>query len=156
MATLFLLCGLPGVGKTTLAKELEQKHSTVRLTPDEWIHQLLKDVTDKTELDRLRIPIENVQWELAAKLLSLGINVILDWGFWSRAQRADYRLQAEAIGARVELHFFDVGRDQIWERLSKRNADLPPQTFTVSEAELDRWIPWYEPPLAEELNLNAA
>ena len=84
MAILFLLCGLPGVGKTTLAKQLEQTPQTLRLTPDEWIHRLLKDVTDKAELDRLRIPIEAVQWNLAVKLLSLGINVILDWGFWSR------------------------------------------------------------------------
>ncbi len=156
MATLYLLCGLPGAGKTTFARQIEQLPMTVRLTPDEWLYQFLADVTDKKELDRLRIPVEKVQWEMAKKLLSLEINVILDWGFWSREQRISYRRQAEAMGAQVETRFFDAGRDQLLERLSARNAELPPGTFTVSETELDRWLPWYELPCAEELKLSIA
>lgn len=154
MATLFLLCGLPGVGKTTLAKQLEQAPMTIRLTPDDWLYQLLKDVTDKAELDRLRIPIEAIQWELAKKLLNLGINVILDWGFWSKEQRRTFRHQAELIGANTQFYFFEVNRDQLWERLAKRNSDLPPKTFTVTEQELDRWLPWFESPSEDELQLN--
>ena len=152
MATLFLLSGLPGSGKTTLAKQLERASSTVRLTPDEWLYPLLKDVTDKTELDRLRVPMEAVQWELAKKLLGLGINVILDWGFWSREQRATYRREAEQLGARVEMRFFDVNRDELMNRLIERNAAAMPGTFVVTEEELDRWTPWYEPPHGDELN----
>lgn len=155
MATLYLLCGLPGAGKTTFARQLEQMPQTVRLTPDEWIYQFLKDIKDKTELDRLRIPVEAVQWELASKLLSLEINVVLDWGFWSREQRASYHAQAKDFGARVEMHFFDANREQLLERLARRNAELLPGTFTVSETELDRWVPWYEPPCANELALNS-
>lgn len=37
MPTLFLMCGLPGSGKTTLAKQLERERSALRLTPDEWL-----------------------------------------------------------------------------------------------------------------------
>lgn len=155
MATLYLLCGLPGVGKTTLAKQLEQTPATVRLTPDDWLYQLLKDVTDKAELDRLRIPIEAIQWELAKKLLGLGINVILDWGFWSKEQRLTFRREAELAGANTRFYFFEVNRDQLWERLTKRNADLPPKTFTVTEQELDRWLPWFESPSEDELELNS-
>ncbi|WP_424949772.1 AAA family ATPase [Deinococcus sp.] len=40
MPTLFLMVGLPGSGKTTLAKQLEQRHSAVRFTPDEWMMPL--------------------------------------------------------------------------------------------------------------------
>jgi predicted kinase len=35
MATLFLICGLPGAGKTTLAKEIELARPALRLCPDE-------------------------------------------------------------------------------------------------------------------------
>lgn len=35
-ATLFLMVGLPGSGKTTRAKELERETGAIRFTPDEW------------------------------------------------------------------------------------------------------------------------
>ena len=38
--TLYIMVGLPGAGKTTLVKRLEQEHSALRLTPDEWMMPL--------------------------------------------------------------------------------------------------------------------
>ena len=43
--TLFLTVGLPGVGKTTRAKELASTHRILRLTPDEWMAPLLVKAT---------------------------------------------------------------------------------------------------------------
>ena len=159
MATLFLICGLPGSGKTTLAKQLELSRPALRLSPDEWIAPLLSDVSDTVELDRLRSPVEAVQWEVAQRVLTLGLDVVLEWGFWSRAERASYRSQAEALGARVELRYLQVGRNELWARLSKRNAHLPPGTFAVTEAQLDLWLSWFQPPTPDELgeqNLDAS
>ena len=155
MATLYLLCGLPGAGKTTLAKELEQSPATMRLTPDEWLGELLTDAGDKPALDRLREPVEAMQWELAKKLLRLEINVVLDWGFWTRAKRAWYRREAALIGAQVVTHFLAAPREELWARLAARNMNLSVGTFHVSEAELNGWLPHYEPPAADELNLLA-
>jgi predicted kinase len=98
MATLYLMCGLPGSGKTTLAKQIESLRSALRLCPDEWIGSLLADSTDTAELDRLRAPVESVQWKVAKRALALGINVVLENGFWSREERASYRSQADSIG----------------------------------------------------------
>ena len=151
MATLFLICGLPGSGKTTLARQLELSGAALRLSPDEWIMLLLTDVTDMAELDRLRTPVEAIQWEVAKRVLALGIDVVLEWGFWSRAERDHYRAQAEAFGARVELRYLEVGRNELWARLSRRNANLPRGTFVVTEEQLDRWWGWFQPPAAEEL-----
>ena len=151
MTTLYLICGLPGAGKTTLARQIEQARNALRLSPDEWIAQILADPSDRAELDRLRSPIEAVQWELAARVLALGVDVILDWGFWSEEERRSYRSRAEALGARVEVHFLDVSREELWARLSKRNADPPSGTFAVAEEELDLWLSWFEPPARSEL-----
>jgi len=38
--TLYVMVGLPGSGKTTLAKQLERRHDDLRLTPDEWMMPL--------------------------------------------------------------------------------------------------------------------
>jgi hypothetical protein len=155
MATLFLICGLPGSGKTALAKQLEFSRPALRLSPDEWIAPLLSDVADTVELDRLRSPVETVQWDVAKRVLTLGIDVVLEWGFWSKDERARYRAQAEALGARVELRYLDVGRNELWERLSKRNANLPPGTFAVTEDQLELWLSWFQPPMADELELQS-
>jgi predicted kinase len=154
MATLILICGLPGSGKTTLARQLEQSRPALRLSPDEWITEILADASDQVELDRLRSPVEAVQWQVATRVLTLGVNVILEWGFWSREERMYYRTQAEALGARVELYFLDVARAELWARVSQRNANLPPGTFVISEEQLDLWLSWFQPPSADELALN--
>ncbi len=150
MSTLFLICGLPGSGKTTLAKELEISECALRLCPDEWIAALLNDPTDIPELDRLREPVESLQWEIAKRALVLGTNVILENGFWSREERMRFRAQAQKLGAHVELRFLDVPRDELWSRLSKRNMDLPPGTFIIMEEQLDLWSGWFEPPTPDE------
>ncbi|MFJ2029558.1 AAA family ATPase [Streptosporangium sp. NPDC087985] len=150
MATLFLTCGLPGSGKTTLAKRLERERSALRLTADEWLHRLHPE--RGPELDALRAPIEQMQWDVAVRVLRLGCNVVIDWGLWSREERDHYRLQARELGARVVLCVLDPPREELRRRLARRNADLPSGTFRISEAELDLW--WskhFERPGPDEL-----
>jgi len=97
MATLHLICGLPCAGKTTLAKRLEQKYSALRLTPDQWHTRLFGQDAEEQGHDARHDLIEAMFWEVAARVLSLGVNAILDFGFWSRSEREDYRSRAAAI-----------------------------------------------------------
>jgi predicted kinase len=152
MATLFLICGLPGSGKTTLAKQLEQTHNALRLCPDEWIAQILADPNDIAELDRLRSPVESIQWDIAKRTLVLGINVVLEFGFWSREERQYFRTEAESLGSRVELHYLDVDLNELQRRLSKRNSNLPLGTFKVKREDLVLWAKSFEPPTEDEIN----
>jgi predicted kinase len=155
MATLFLMCGLPCAGKTTLAKRIERECDALRLTPDEWIVRLFGQGLTPPALDWCRDPVEAVQWEVAERALRLGINVILDFGFWSRVEREEFRARAAALGARSELHFLDVPRAALSARLAARNAESPPDTFHVTEAQLDAWWEVFEPPTEDELRPRA-
>jgi predicted kinase len=150
MPTLFLIVGLPGAGKTTLAKMLERERPALRLTPDEWMTPLY-GVMDQAELDSRRTPVETMQWEIAARALQLGVDVVLDWGFWSRQERDDFRSRAAALGARAELRYLDVPAELLAARLAARNANLPPGAFRVSDEQLELYSSWFEPPTAEEL-----
>lgn len=152
MTTLFITCGLQGSGKTTLAKRLETEHSALRLTADEWLHDVHPEVSG-AELDALRDPVERIQWSVATRALALGCNVILDWGLWSRSERDRYRLEARDRGARVVLCLVDATRDELMERLKQRNADAPPGTFYISESRLDQSIALFERPTQEEISL---
>ena len=99
--------------------------------------------------ERQRIKV--VQWEIAERILVLGGDVVLDWGFWSRAERDDYRARAVALGARAVLRYLEASREELKRRLVARNAALPTDSFRVDTAELDlRWT-MFDPPASEEL-----
>jgi predicted kinase len=104
MATLHLLCGLPGSGKTTLAKELEKQYAALRLTSDEWMERIVGDGFNDEKKD----VIEQIQAEVARRVLELGIDVILDFGVWSRKERDALRAEAKEVGAKTKLYFLDV------------------------------------------------
>jgi len=150
MPTLFLICGLPGAGKTTLAKQLERERPALRFTEDEWMERLFHAAYGHD--NEKRETVKRVQWETAVRALRLGVDVVLDWGFWARSERDDWRARAAALGVRTELRFLDVPRDELLRRLAARNAALPPDTFHVDDAELDEWLLLFEPPTADELD----
>jgi predicted kinase len=147
MPLLHLICGLPGSGKTTLARRLERDLPALRLAPDEWMARIIGNGYDEAK----RAAVESVQWEIAARALSLGVDVILENGFWSRSERDDFRARAAALGAGTKVHFLDVQRDELLRRLALRNAEAAPDTFHVTEAQLDLWSSWFEPPTSDEL-----
>jgi GrpB-like predicted nucleotidyltransferase (UPF0157 family)/predicted kinase len=156
MATLFLTCGLPGSGKTTLAKRIEHDRPALRLTADEWLFELFGPDPEPPEVMRgapsaRRTAVEALQWEIAAAALRLGVDVVVDWGVWSRRERDDYRARAKALGARTVVCFLDVARDEQWRRVSERNANLPPGAFRIEEQYLDLWASWFDRPTHEEL-----
>jgi predicted kinase len=151
-ATLFLTCGLQAAGKTTLARQLETNRPALRLTSDEWLHQLYPHLSP-AELEPFRGTVEAVQWEVAERTLTLGRDVVIDWGLWSRKGRDQLRTRARELGARVVLCLLDPPREVLWNRLAQRNAHLPAGVFANTEADLDRAIRIFERPAAEELAL---
>src|SRR3954471_21175875 len=109
-ARLILICGLPGSGKTTLAKQLAQEVHAVRLSPDEWKHALDIDYYD----EEARVRLEGRLWRLAQELLTFGQSVIMENGFWAREERDELRLAGRTLGASVELHYLDASVEEAW------------------------------------------
>ena len=150
IATLHLTCGLPCAGKTTLAREIEAR-GALRLTTDEWIMRLHGDDPATARDETIRSGVEAALLELAVRVLSLGADVVLDFGVWSRVEREEMRGRAAAVGARSELHFVDAPLDALIARVVVRNADLPPGTFAIDESEMRLWATWLERPSEDEL-----
>ena len=90
--------------------------------------------------------VERLQWQLAQSLLVHGVNVIIEWGTWSRSERDALRTGARTLGAAVELHFLDAPLDTLCDRLRRRNAECP----SVTMDDLRKWDAMFERPSAEE------
>ena len=151
MTTLHLMVGLPCSGKTTFAQKLEHEQSALRLTTDEWHIQLFGQDAEEPEHDARHIIIETMLWKVASRALELGTNVILDFGFWAREEREDYRSRAKELGASSEVHFLDVPTDELMHRLTARNSQSSPSRFYIPEDMMKPWIPFFQRPTPDEL-----
>ena len=151
MPTLHLMVGLPCAGKTTLARQLEQQYSALRLNIDEWHTRLFGYDVEQAQHDDRHSLIEALLWEIAARALVLGVNVILDFGFWAKVEREDYRARAQQLGAGSQIHFLDVPEAELWKRLADRNAHPAQGTFFIPEAKFKEYLGIFQPPGAEEL-----
>lgn len=154
MPTLYLTCGLPGSGKTTLARKIEQETAALRLTGDDWMHKLYPGISaPEAETGPYRGRVEALQWDIALRALKLGCNVVVDWGVWSRAERDTCRAEARAVGARVVLCALDLPIDELWDRVSRRNTERPAGTYDIPREAFLRWARLFERPTEEELAL---
>jgi predicted kinase len=136
---LILMCGLPGSGKTSVARRLADQVPAVRLCPDEWMAGLGVDLFDEGFRDRLEIRM----WEHARELLRLGQNVILESGMWLRADRDAKRLGGRALGARVELHYLDVPFEELVRRVENREGW---GTVPLSRALMEKYVGFFQAP----------
>jgi predicted kinase len=142
---LIIVCGLPGSGKTTLAKAFERKLNAVRLSADEWMDALGVDVYDEAR----RAKIEALQWVVGRRLLALGLKVIIEWGTWGRHERDALRLGARELGVAVELHYLSASADELFARIERRGMENPP----IAREAVLRWTKTIQVPTPDEFAL---
>lgn len=109
------------------------------------------DISDP-EHDERHTKIEELMWKISEKVLKSGSDVILDFGFWTKSKRDEFRRKARSLGENSKIHYMDVSNDIIWERLSVRNTLAGKNAiFYVGKEEFDEWSGLFEIPAGEEL-----
>jgi len=150
-ATLFVMVGLPASGKTTRAKEIEQERGALRLTPDEWMIPLFND----NDADGRRNVLEGRLIWVAFRAVRQGVDVVLDFGVWSKVERTCLRALAGDAGASFELVYLEIDDDEQRRRRDRRVADTPATTFLITDEELVAYRRRFEPPDHRELTGGA-
>ena len=155
-ATLHLIFGPCGAGKTTYAHALARRENAVPFVLDEWGVRLFgPDVQGPLDfgfmLERLT-RCNALIWSTATAVLAAGTSVVLDLGLMRRADRERVRKLAQEAGLSMQWHFVDAPQAVRRARIAGRNetkgetfaAEVPPEMFDMFEA-------LYEAPAPAEL-----
>lgn len=145
-----LMCGLAGSGKTTYSKQLELQ-GYVRLSIDEEVWKRMKAGTLTPESD-IRLVSMSIEEDLRARLVDLvrqRRDVVVDFSFWARISRDDYRRIVAENGGETELVYLRVPPDVIRERVGKREGNEA-NSVIVDPGTLDRYITNFEIPDEDE------
>ncbi len=145
------MVGLPSAGKTSRALELAATWNALRLTPDEWMIPLF----GQDQPEGKRNVLEGRLIWLALTALRVGVNVVLDFGVWAKAERSALRALAASVGAASELIYLQVDAEEQWRRVQARAMTDAATTFAMTKANLERWRPVFQPPDATELGAAA-
>lgn len=150
MAKIMLLCGRVASGKSRLAEALRVQESAVVLSCDE----LMLTLRAEGDFDALAGRAKDYLCTLAERLVRQGVSVILDFGFWGRAERC--AVSQRFAGLPVEWHYLDIS-PSAWQRnIAARNravAEGRQDVYPIDAGLLDKLENAFEPPSPDEIHV---
>ena len=144
MATIHLMFGFMGFGKTTVAGELEKTLPAVRLTHDEFMVKLYGRNIPCAEFRADYEKVDDVLWNLAEKIIKTGVDVIMDYGFWSHEDREKAFTRAKKITDSVVFHNVVCDMTTAKQRILRRSAEKSSE-LCIGEKEFDALSQKFEP-----------
>ena len=147
MAKIIALCGKICAGKSTLARKLRDELNAVILNSDELTLALPFDHDETSPVIRPYLRRK------AVEIARAGANVILDCGFWTRADRDEVRAFFAEAGFELEWKYISV-TDEEWQRnIAARNEKVlhgEENSYFVDEGLAQKCLKLFEEPQADE------
>ena len=142
MATIHLIHGFMGFGKTTLAKELVKKYHAKHFCID----HIMLEKYGRTPKDFQKAfqETDNAIWQETEKCIQKGQDVILDYGFWERKTREEVQKKALKITPHILWHQLICDINVAKKRVLKRTQENPDELF-IDEACFNDRLKRYQP-----------
>ncbi|MCS5496101.1 ATP-binding protein [Cnuibacter physcomitrellae] len=140
-----MMCGPGGAGKSTYAKRLEREGWTRLSFEVEFWH---RGITGMPSAE----VVADVAAELKARLLRLvgeGEDVVLDFGFWFRRQRDEYRALLAPHGIVPETVYIATSLETILSRIGARHG-VGPDDWPLTVETATEYFARFEPPTPDE------
>lgn len=156
MPKVVAICGKLCSGKSCYAKEIKNEYNAVILSVDEATYDLIEN-TQGEFYDAFAERVKKYLMKKSVETVNAGCNVILDWGFWTAAERKLTNDFFDMRGVKVEWHYIDVD-DLTWKELiklrnSQVNAGNCESDFYVDNALLNKTISLFEIPSRAEIDV---
>lgn len=147
-----MMCGVAGSGKTTFAQQVE-KEGFIRLSIDEEIWK----VNGRYGIDYPAQSYGDYQIEAEKRLRNQLIRliqekqkVVIDFSFWQKRKRDDYKELIEEAGGEWKLIYVKVSPEIIRKRLEIRNKRFDANAaFPITDEILTSYLNGFEVPSNE-------
>ena len=140
MPEIIMLCGPCGCGKTTYAKTLQARGNTFVLSSDDLMLTLFDACIGRERHQDMERRCRSFLLRQAESLFALGLDVVLDFGFWNRKERLD-----------TKQYFCEI----ITRHLEQRNRLIETgklRAYPIDEEKRKRFSSWFEEPTPDEID----
>lgn len=155
MAKVLLICGKICCGKTSYARRLRAGRRAVVLSVDEIMLSVFGLYTGEDH-DKYAERIRRCLLEKSVEIVNAGVDVILDWGFWTKAARAGARAYFQSRSIDCELHYMDISEETWNLRVRQRNQSVSAgetTAYIVDENLAAKCEALFEKPCEEEIDV---
>ena len=147
-----LICGTICAGKTAYAGRLLDRRKARLLSADEAVY-VRKKADPAAAHDALLQRVKRDLLEKAAELARGGTDVILDWGFWTKAEREKISAFFAHRGIPHEWHYVHADPKTIERNIADRNTSKADYEFYADEGLRKKVNGLFEPPDPSEVNV---
>lgn len=155
MNTIHLICGKICTGKSRYARRLARQENAVILSCDELMAGLFPEGLG-ARYDEMSPRVKAYLHRKAAEIALAGPDVVLDWGFWSRAERAEVAAYYRAQGLRTVWYYVDIADEDWRESIRLRNERVrigEAEDVLVDDGLLRKLEAAFEPPCRAEMDV---
>lgn len=147
-----MMCGVAGSGKTTFSQKLE-KEGFIRLSIDEEIWASNGRYGIDFPVEKYEEYKVDAEVKLRNQLINLILDkqhVVIDFSFWQRSRRNEYKRLIEESGGEWKLIYLKVHPKDLHERLRIRSHRFDANAaFPITEKILISYLNGFEVPTGE-------
>ncbi|MDR0136608.1 ATP-binding protein [Metabacillus idriensis] len=147
-----MMCGVAGSGKTTFAQQLETS-GFKRLSIDEEIWTVHGRYGIHYPAEKYEHYKEEAEKKLCKRMVTFiqnQENVVVDFSFWQRSRRNQYKQLIEAAGGKWKLIYLKVHPYELRKRLKIRSQRFDANAaFPITEEILLSYLNGFEEPIGE-------
>lgn len=156
MSKIIAICGKICCGKSYYAKQIKEQENAVILSTDEATYDLIGN--EQGELyNAFAERVNKYLIKKAAEIVKADCNVVLDWGFWTKAERRETTKYFNQFGIDVEWHYVDIEQSRWKQLIEERNNKIKNgnggSDFYVDEGLMEKLLSKFEEPTRDEMDI---